>query len=254
MKNLNSDAGIILCMDEKVIGILGGMGPEATADLYFRIIKATPAERDQEHIRTVIYSNPKIPDRTEAILGGGESPIHLLVETARKLEEAGVGFIIIPCNTAHYFIDQVQSRVKVPVINMVVETARYVLRVFPDVHKVGLLSTDGTMKTGLYQDTFNSEKLMVLTPEPEMQEVTMRAIFNHIKSGDLDTGRVLLLDAAEHLIDMGAEILVNGCTEISLVIKNGDLKIPVVDPLQIIAEYSVEVALGCRSIDDKVGV
>jgi aspartate racemase len=254
MKDLNSDAGTNTCMDEKVIGILGGMGPEATADLYYRIIKATPAERDQEHIRTVIYSNPKIPDRTKAILGGGESPVSFLVETARKLEEAGVGFIIIPCNTAHYYIDQVQSEVQVPVINMVVETARYISRVFPDVHKVGLLATDGTVKTGLYQATFTSEELTVLMPEPKMQEVTMRAIFSHIKSGNLDTGRVLILEAAENIIDMGAEILVNGCTEISLVIKNGDLRIPVVDPLQVIAEYSVEVALGCKSISEKIGV
>ena len=91
-------------MSEKTIGILGGMGPEATADLFYRIVKATPVERDQDHPRTIIYSNSKVPDRTPAIAGEGESPLPEMLMAARSLEGEGADFLIIPCNTAHYFI------------------------------------------------------------------------------------------------------------------------------------------------------
>ncbi|GAH53208.1 unnamed protein product, partial [marine sediment metagenome] len=110
-------------MPEKIIGILGGMGPEATVDLFHKIIKFTPAKKDQDHFRIIIDNNPKIPDRTAAILGKGEDPLPALQETARNLEKAGVDFIIIPCNTAHYFLPQIQKSVNIPVLNMIEETA-----------------------------------------------------------------------------------------------------------------------------------
>ena len=97
-------------MSEKTIGILGGMGPEATIDLYYRIIKATPACKDQDHIKTIIYSNPKIPDRTKAILSEGRSPLPELLSTASAIKRAGADFIIIPCNTAHYFINALRKK------------------------------------------------------------------------------------------------------------------------------------------------
>ena len=231
-------------MVEKIIGILGGMGPEATADIYHRIILATPAQSDQEHIKTIIYSNPKIPDRTQGILGNAPSPVPLIVETAKILENAGADFLIMPCNTAHYFIDKIQSEINVPILNMIKLAADSILRNHSGVNTVGLLATDGTIKTRLYQNLFEAANLRVLTPDSENQEKTMKGIYSHIKSGGLAKGRELLLQTAEHLIDSGAEILVCGCTEISLVIKNGDFIIPVVDPMQVIAEYAVEVALG----------
>jgi len=145
-------------MPEKIIGILGGMGPEATIDLFYKIIKFTPAEKDQEHLRIIIDNNPKIPDRTNAILGTGKDPLPELITTAKNLEKAGADFIIMPCNTAHYFISKIQKNISIPILNMIQETANDVKRVFPDFKKVCLFASKGTYKTKLYNTFFDKLK------------------------------------------------------------------------------------------------
>lgn len=227
----------------KVIGILGGLGPEATAELFIRIIKATPAKRDQDHIPIIIFNNPKIPDRTAAILYGGESPLIELIKTAQRLERAGADFIIMPCNTAHYYYDELKSSVKIPFLNMIELTAEYVAKVYPNVKFVGLLATTGTVKTGLYQKFFEKYGFKIIVPSDEDQRIVMSGIYDGVKAGNLDLGRKLLLDIANKLIDRGSELMILGCTEVSVVIKSGDLRVPVVDPLQILAEEAVKFAL-----------
>ncbi|MEM0085286.1 MAG: amino acid racemase [Candidatus Methanomethylicia archaeon] len=227
----------------KVIGILGGLGPEATAELFIRIIKATPAKRDQDHIPIIIFNNPKIPDRTAAILYGGESPLIELIKTAQRLERAGADFIIMPCNTAHYYYDELKSSVKIPFLNMIELTAEYVAKVYPNVKFVGLLATTGTVKTGLYQKLFEKYGFKIIVPSDEDQRIVMSGIYDGVKAGNLDLGRKLLLDIANKLIDRGSELMILGCTEVSVVIKSGDLRVPVVDPLQILAEEAVKFAL-----------
>jgi len=227
----------------KVIGILGGLGPEATAELFIRIIKATPAKRDQDHIPIIIFNNPKIPDRTAAILYGGESPLIELIKTAQRLERAGADFIIMPCNTAHYYYDELKSSVKIPFLNMIELTAEYVAKVYPNVKFVGLLATTGTVKTGLYQKFFEKYGFKIIVPSDEDQRIVMSGIYDGVKAGNLDLGRKLLLDIANKLIDKGSELMILGCTEVSVVIKSGDLRVPVVDPLQILAEEAVKFAL-----------
>ena len=111
-------------MGEKIIGILGGMGPEATADLFYRIIRSTPVKRDQDHPRTIIYSNSKVPDRTAAILGKGPSPLPEMTMAATKLEKTGADFIVIPCNTAHYFIEELRKEIDIPILDMIELTAK----------------------------------------------------------------------------------------------------------------------------------
>jgi aspartate racemase len=127
-------------MREKIIGIIGGMGPEATLDLYRRIIENTPARVDQDHIHVIIDSNPKIPDRTSAILSGGENPTTALCETARNLEKAGADFLIMPCNSAHMFLKEFQNCVKIPFLSIVDETIHTLLEAVPDVKCIGLLA------------------------------------------------------------------------------------------------------------------
>lgn len=227
----------------KVIGILGGLGPEATAELFIRIIKATPAKKDQDHIPIIIFNNPKIPDRTAAILYGGESPLIELIKTAQKLEKAGADFIVMPCNTAHYYYDELKSSVKIPFLNMIELTAEYVAKVYPNIKFVGLLATTGTVKTGLYQKFFEKYGFKIIVPNDEDQSIVMNGIYDGVKAGNLDLGRKLLLDVANKLIDKGAELMILGCTEISVVIKNGDLRVPVVDPLKILAEEAIKLAL-----------
>jgi len=230
-------------LSEKIIGILGGMGPEATADLYLRIIKATPVKRDQDHPRIIVYSNSKVPDRTAAILGTGPSPMPELIRAGKRLEEAGADFIIIPCNTAHYFIDQLQKELRVPILHMIRLSAGKAKADYPKVKKAGLLATDGTVKSGLYKQAYGDVGIEILEPNPEKQADIMKAIYQCVKAGNLIDGGLLLRGVANDLIAVGAEMIICGCTEVSLVLKEGDLSVPILDPLQVLAEAAVAEAL-----------
>lgn len=228
---------------EKIIGILGGMGPEATAELFFRIIRTTPAKADQEHLRIIIDNNPKIPDRTEAILRGGPSPLPELIKTGLNLEKAGAEFIIIPCNTAHHYLQDLANNLHVQVLDMIKLTAEKMQKEYPEIRKVGLIATEGTVKSGIYDRSFSGFGLRVLTPSEGLQKDVTKAIYGHIKSGDLANGRKIVHSVARSLAAEGAQAVICGCTEVSLVIKDGDLPIPVVDPLQILAEAAVTEAV-----------
>lgn len=230
-------------MGEKIIGILGGMGPEATADLFFRIIRATPVDRDQDHPRTIIYSNSKVQDRTPAVLGVGPSPVPEMAMAAKALEGAGADFLIIPCNTAHYFIGELQESVGIPILHMIELTAEMVSQELPHVKQVGLIATDGTVKSGIYHKSFDEQGVTIITPPEFLQRASMKAIYQHIKAGDLKGGRGIVLNVAAHLVKEGAQAVICGCTEVSLVLKDGDIDVPVVDPLQILAETAIGIAL-----------
>ena len=229
-------------MPEKIIGILGGMGPEATIDLFYKIIKFTPAEKDQDHLRIIIDNNPKIPDRTAAILGKGEDPLPALQETAQNLEKAGADFIIIPCNTAHYFLPLIQESVKIPVLNMIEEAAKETQQRIPQIQKVGLLASIGTYKTEIYHQHFKKYNIEVIYPDEKDKEEVMKAIYA-VKAGDLSNevkGNILKI--VQKLIDKGAEAIIAGCTEIPLILKEGDISAPIIDPTQVLAKAAVQKA------------
>jgi len=229
---------------EKIIGILGGMGPEATADLYMRIIRATKVQRDQDHHRVIIDSNAKIPDRTPAIQGKGPSPLPMLVETGLNLQRAGADFLIIPCNTAHYFHGDLQKKLKIPVLHMIRLSAEKTHVKHPGVKKAGLLASDGTLMSRLYQESWEKQGIEIIEPRVETQRNVMKAIYQYIKRGDLEPGRKLLRDASLELIEAGAQAVICGCTEVSIVLHDGDLSVPVLDPLQDVAEEAVRLAAG----------
>ena len=218
------------------------MGPEATADLFMRIIRATPVEKDQDHYRVIIDSNAKIPDRTPAVLGKGKDPLPLMLETGKNLESAGADFLIMPCNTAHYFYDELQKDLGIPLLHMIRLSAKHVADKYTHVKKTGLLATDGTLASRLYHDSYNEYGLETLTPTESSQRDVMDAIYKYIKRGDLETGGELLHRVAKELIAEGAEAVICGCTEVSLVLHDGDLSVPVVDPLQVLAEEAVRLA------------
>jgi len=228
----------------KIIGILGGMGPEATADLFMKIIRATPAARDQDHLRIIVDNNPQIPDRTQAILAGGADPVPAMTETARNLVRAGAELIVIPCNTAHYYFDRITAAVPVPVLHIVRETAGYIRQEHPAVRSVGLLATTGTIKTRLYHDEMGAAGFNVLTPPEPVQEEVMAAIYGRdgIKAGHLAMPAEIMRRAAGGLIEAGAEAVVCGCTEIPLILRDGDLSVPVLDPTGILAAAAVREA------------
>ena len=227
---------------EKVIGIIGGMGPEATIDLFQKIVKATPARTDQEHLRILIDCNPKIPDRVKAIFEQTESPVGALIATAQNLERSGAGLLLIPCNAAHYYHGEVAKKVSVPVLHMIEETARYCRRKFPRLETFGLLAGSSTVVLGLYAKAFAKVRNKILNPRPETQDKIMKCIFE-IKAGNMGAQvKEELLRAAQELGEGGAQAILLGCTEVPLVLQDGDLPLPFIDPTQVLAEISVAMA------------
>ena len=150
-------------MEKKTIGIIGGMGPLATADLFEKIVGHTKAACDQEHLHVVIDSNTNIPDRTAALLHGGADPLPELAKSAGRLEKMGADVLIMPCNTAHNYYDGIAAAVSVPVLHMVRLTAQALVE--RGVKKAGLLASDGTVRTGIYQKSFAGSGVELLTPD-----------------------------------------------------------------------------------------
>jgi len=235
-------------MSEKVIGILGGMGPEATVDCFDKIIKNTPASKDQDHIRIVIDSNPKVPDRTAAITGGGESPVPVMVAGCRALARAGADFIIIPCVSAHVFLSEIQPQIELPVLSIFDAVAEAVKRDHPTIKTVGLLGTTGTVRGGLFQKRLGQDAIKTLVCEDGMQSRVMNAIYD-IKNAHAPRTRseitADLIAAAESLIARkpeGAQGIVAGCTEIPLALKQEHLPIPYFDAVTILARAAIMMA------------
>ncbi|HEY8362678.1 MAG TPA: amino acid racemase [Tissierellaceae bacterium] len=231
-------------MNDKIIGIIGGMGPKATIDLYSKIIDATKIETEQDHFKVIIYSNPKIPDRTKAILGLGESPLDALIETGKALEKLGVEVACIPCITAHYFIEDVQKELSYPILNALVEVNKYIKANYPNVKNVGVLATTGSVKSGIYKKYLGD--FNIIYPCDEIQaNCVMEAIYGKegIKNGDLGEKPLSLLKkASEELIENGAEVVISGCTEIILVLKPHHISVPLIDPMDVLAKAVVEYA------------
>ncbi|MCI2429750.1 amino acid racemase [Candidatus Acetothermia bacterium] len=222
-------------METKIIGILGGMGPAATVELFRRIVYKTPAQCDQDHLRILIVNHPQIPDRGSFILGNGPDPRPALLASARTLERMGAHLIVIPCNTAHVFLPDLQRSVGVPVIDMIAETAA-VIRA----RVVGLLGTDTTIQTGLYHRACAGHGIDVITPEPTDQAQVMKAIFR-IKAGDFSLREEIRL-IGRRLCRQGAEALVIGCTELSLMLSERDFDFPIYDALEVLTQATLREA------------
>jgi aspartate racemase len=234
-------------MPEKIVGVLGGMGPEATIELFAQIVRRTRAKKDRDHLRVLIDNNPKVPDRTAAILHGGASCLPELVRSARALERAGADFIVIPCVTVHYFHAALQKRTSLPVLHIVEETVKRIRKRHPGVQRIGLLATTGAIQAGLFQKALAETKVELLVPcERTQTDVVMQAIYAIKAAGATDEARSLVRRAADELVQRGAQIVVAGCTEIPLVLKDGDLAVPVVDPIAILAEAAIDRAGGKR--------
>jgi aspartate racemase len=243
-------------MKEGIIGILGGMGPEATLYLFQKIIKNTEAVRDQDHLRVLIDNNPKIPDRTPAILGSGENPLTMIIETAKNLERAGADFIIIPCVSAHYFIKELEEATVIPVISIIDEVAEEIERRLPGIQRIGLIATTGTIRAGLFQDRLREIGIEVLVPLPREQEnLVMSAIYGEsgIKAGLISLeNKEKILRASNTLIEKGAQGIIGGCTEVPLAVQQSDLKVPFFDSLNILSLSAIHIAKAMpANIDDK---
>jgi len=229
----------------KVIGILGGMGPEATLDFFGKIIQHTVANRDQDHLKVIIHNNPKIPDRTEAILENGESPVPMMVQSGLSLAKAGAGFIVIPCVSAHFFLGELRRKLSLPILSVFDEIATLITQNHPDIKSIGLLATKGTIHGGLFQKRLLENGITTLVPEPDDQERVMSTIYK-IKGLQATQvryeGKEILIDVANHLIKRGSHGIIAGCTEIPLVLEPEDVTVPLFDPLLILARAAVREA------------
>lgn len=228
-------------MEEKKLGIIGGMGPEATIYFFQKITNTTQVEKDQDHIHIIIDSNSKIPDRTKYILGEGPSPLPKLLESLRLLESFGADIIAIPCNTAHYFIDDLRKEAKSEIISILETTKDYIKKKYPLIRNIGLLATYGTLKSKLYQKTFENTQYNILIPTEEEQKKLMECIYNEIKRGKVKKAKYYLKNLCENMIKRGSEVIIAGCTEIPLVLENIEVNVPIIDPMEITAKYIVKM-------------
>lgn len=222
---------------KKKIGIVGGMGPMATVELFRMIVDHTESKNDQGHIRILIDNNPQIPDRTAAILYGNRNPVRKICESAEGLVKLGAELILIPCNTSHYFFDEIQKGVRVEVVNMIDETARVLEE--QGCRRVGLLATTGTINGSIYHRFFNRRGLEILQPDEEGQQKVMNFIYKGVKATDYGFDPSDFMAVADDLIRQGAETLVLGCTEIPVGLKMYGLQMKHVDSLEVLAKSAI---------------
>ncbi len=228
-------------MQKRAIGIIGGMGPKATQDLFGKVLDATDAHSDAEHIRIYIDCHTGVPDRTEAILSGGESPVPYITESAEKLAAIGAQLLLIPCNTSHYFYDKIVSASPVPVLHMIRETAVALKR--EGIIRVGLLATDGTVQSGVYQKELEQAGIQTICPDADGQREVMRLIYDGVKAGAPTFDIQAIKAVLQHLREAGVERIILGCTELPVAFeKYGIVASDTVDPTDILAKAAVAAA------------
>ncbi len=233
------------------VGVVGGVGPAATVDFLAKIVRSTPAGRDQEHVKLLVDHNPQIPDRTMNLIGDGPDPTVALYSACKKLEGGGADLIAIPCNTAHAFVERIQPHLGIAIVNMLHETIEHLRRAHPEVREAGLLATDGTVRSRVYHGAAGKAGIGLVVPDEAHQRTVMDAIYGPqgVKAG-FTTGkcREALLAAVEHLVRRGAGAVILGCTELPLILPGQESlavagrSVPVLDPTEILARKCVSLA------------
>ncbi|GLU33330.1 amino acid racemase [Trinickia caryophylli] len=235
------------------VGVVGGVGPAATVDFMQKIVRNTPAERDQDHIKVLVEQNPQIPDRTENLIGDGEDPTVALYATCKKLEAGDADIIAIPCNTAHAFVERIQPYLNVPIVNMLTVTAEHLRATFPALREVGLLATSGTLASGVYERALAAVGLEQVTPEPALQARVMNAIYGPrgVKAGYTSGDCVEeIVAVCEALMARGCKVVLLGCTELPLLLPQGERRDErgrtacLVDPTDVLARRCIAYARG----------
>ena len=222
----------------KQLGIIGGLGPMATAYFMELVIQMTDAACDQDHLEMIIYNRPHIPDRTKFILGlSEEDPTGQMIETGRKLVEQGVDCIAIPCITAHYFHDQLEEAIGRPILHLIQDTVRH-MKAF-GVEKAGIMATDGTIESGLFQEELARNGMESVVPSPENQRKVMHLIYENVKAGrKIQMG--LFQQVSVELQEQGAQVIVLGCTELSLIKRSYPIGPGYLDAMEVLAGEAIK--------------
>ncbi|WP_350342427.1 amino acid racemase [Proteinivorax tanatarense] len=215
------------------LGIIGGMGPLATAELFKRIVCRTDAAKDQQHLNVLINNNTDIPDRTAYVLGDGVDPTPELIKTAQSLEKMGADFLAMPCNTAHVFYKAIQHKVQIPIINMIDETCKLITNNFPDGTGVGILATDGTISSKVYHEALFRYGHKSHSLDANCQQYIMDVIYN-IKAGKIPKSQEKFQSCVNQLFSQGVKPVILGCTELSILKEHFNLQYPFIDPLDVL--------------------
>lgn len=231
-------------MKDKTIGIIGGMGPEATIDIFQKIIDYTNVNQEEEHLHIVIDNNPKLPNRQNAILQGSESPLPMLIEMAQNLERNGADFLIMAANTPHYYYADICKHITISFLHMIEETASYIHDTYPEVSKVGILATKAMTQTGIYQEAMARQGLEVINISSEQQsqlQTEILAFKNMHSKKDLHD---VVENMTSTLVACDAQVLLLACTELPLVFTQQDSILPIINPNEVIARAAVRMAKG----------
>jgi aspartate racemase len=233
--------------DDRVLGVLGGMGPLASAQFMLRLTLLTPATRDQEHIPAVLWSDPRVPDRTVSRLAGGADPLPWLLRGIAGLKHAGCGAIAIPCNTAHGWYDQMAAAAELPILHIVDAAAADLRRIGITGGTIGVMGTQATLDMRLYQDRLGAAGWDCIIPEPGQMARLVSPAIALVKANRVAEAYAPLAEVVNALAARGATAVVLGCTEIPLGIQAGPaeaLRVPVVDTIDALARASIAWARG----------
>lgn len=228
----------------KIVGVLGGMGPDATVDFMAKVIALTPAARDQDHVRMLVDHNPRVPDRQAAILAGGENPGPVLAAMAARLEAGGADFLVIPCNTAHVFQDDILAATRIPLVSIIDASIEATETEAPDASAIGLLATSGCLQAGIYQQALEAAgRTSILPTASELDD--LMALIKSIKAGRTGARVATAMgELAKALIVRGAQAIIAGCTEIPLVLAGAALDMPLISSTDVLAAKTVGLAMG----------
>ncbi|MBD2871655.1 cysteate racemase [Paenibacillus arenilitoris] len=240
-------------MEQKSLGVIGGMGPKATSVFFDKVIEQTAADRDQDHVDMVILNHATLPDRTGVILSGqGDRFLQAVAKDLLLLEAAGVAHIAIPCNTSHYFYNEMQRMTGIPIINMVDETLRVIAAQYGEQSRIGLLATNGTVSSGVYREGCDRYRLQLHEPNAKVQEHVMDIIYNKVK-------RNLPVEPSEFegiindlLENENCQCVIIACTELSCIPIRDEVAKHCVDAMNVLVERSIALS-GKQSLSQAAG-
>lgn len=227
----------------RLVGVLGGMGPLATIDFMQKVLNSTRAQRDQDHVPMLVSSIPQIPDRTQAYQGVGDSPLDAMLECGRRLQDGGAGLIVVPCNTAHLWYEELASKLTVPLAHLVDAAIGEAVSLVGPGGRVGLLATDATLASGLYINRPSAGMQWLMPTSSEVADLVTPGIAA-VKAGDVSQGTQRLGAAADALIRRGAKGVVMGCTEIPVALHGWPASVPLIDATAALARFVVSWSWG----------
>jgi aspartate racemase len=223
----------------KRLGVLGGMGPAASAEFLVRLINQTPAKKDQDHIPTILWSDSRVPDRSTSMRNGDDAPLPYLIEGVQGLKNAGCTCIVIPCNTAHFWFHELNKHARIiHIVDSVADALRNVKVINTT---IGVMGTQATIELGLYQYKLNKLGWDCIVPSKEEMNTLVQPAINLVKANNIVDAHPMLMNVINSLIDRGAESVILGCTEIPLSITEDTVRgIPVINSIDSLVKAAIQ--------------